>query len=155
VQSETNDRGSLPGLRDFLYRHMVLILILVSLCGLVVFPIADCFDCEGPHSWGRDDAAFAVRTTLFLYWLVGASLLAGFSRRRFDWTVPIAITVICCATEPLGGVPLWSLLRNEGPVGLIFSGSIGLASFLLGMAARFVVEILRRRVLRSRTQPNL
>jgi hypothetical protein len=85
---------------------------------------------------------------LFDYWIVGASLLAGLSRRRFGWTVPVAITLIACATEPLGGVELWSLFRNEVPVMLIFGGSLGLASFFAGLIARASVDRLRKHRLR-------
>ena len=107
-------RRSLIKLGAFLRQHLIVVLISISLCALILFPLADCFDCEGPNPWGRNDAAYAIRSTMFDYLLVGSSLLAGFSRRRFGWTVPIAITVIACAIEPLAGVELWSLVRNEG-----------------------------------------
>jgi O-antigen/teichoic acid export membrane protein len=141
--SDTNHRRVFLLFGDYLRRHLVLILIAVSLCALILFPLADCFDCEGPRPWGRDDAAYAIRTAVFSHWLIGASFLAGFSRRRFGWTVPVAITLISCATEPLGGVALWSLLNNEGPVIAIFDGAIGLGAFFAGRVTRVLFNRLR------------
>ena len=137
-------RRSLAKLGTHLHHHLVLVLISISLCALILFPIADCFDCDGANPWGRNDVAYSVRSAIYSYWLVGSSLLVGFSRRRFGWTVPIAITVIACVTEPLGGVKLWSLVNNEGPVMLIFGGSIGLASFFAGVVARLMVDSRRK-----------
>jgi hypothetical protein len=145
LQLATNNPHGLVRLGHFLHRHLVLFLISVSLFASALFPIADCFDCEGPNPWGRNDAVYAIRSTSFLYWLVGASLLAGFARRRFGWTVPVAITLISCATEPLGGVPIWSLIHNEGPIVLIYGGTIGLASFFAGAGARVAVDRFRNR----------
>jgi hypothetical protein len=135
-------------LGKYLQRHLVFVLISISFCGLLLFPLADCFDCEYAHPWGRDEAVYAARTAVFGCWLVGASLLAGFSRRRFGWTVPIAITLIACATEPLAGVAVQSWINNEGPVMLIFGGSLGLASFCIGWITRALTDRLRRHHLR-------
>jgi O-antigen/teichoic acid export membrane protein len=137
-------RHSLAKLGAYLHRHLVLVLISISLCALILFPIADCFDCNGPNPWGRNDATYAIRSAFFDYWLVGSSLLAGLLRRRFGWMVPIAITVIACATQPLGGVALWSLVNNEGPVMLIYGVSIGVASFFVGLAARLIADSRRK-----------
>jgi hypothetical protein len=144
-------RRSLIKLGAYLRHHLVLVLISISLCALIVFPLADCFDCEGPNPWGRNDAAYATRSMMFICLLVGSSLLAGFSRRRLGWTVPIAITVIACATQPLAGVELWSLVNNEGPIMLIVGGSIGLASFCVGLAARVIMDSWRKRQSHSST----
>jgi hypothetical protein len=114
VESAANNRRALILFAGYLRRHLDLVLIAISFCALILFPLADCFDCDYPHPWGRNDAAYATRSMEFVCWLAGASLLAGFSRRRFGWMVPVAITLIACATEPLGGVAFWSLLNNEG-----------------------------------------
>jgi len=149
VESVVNNRRSLVGFIGFLRRHLALVLIAVSFCALILFPLADCFDCEGPQPWGRNDGSYATRSMVFDYWLVGASLLAGLSRHRFGWTVPVAITLIARATEPLGGVAMWSLLHNEGPIILIFGGALGLASFFAGLVARVSVNWLRKHYSRA------
>ena len=149
MESAANSRRALGMLARYLRRHLVLVLIAISFCGLVLFPLANCFDCEGPHPWGRNDEAYATRSMVFDYWLAGASLVAGLSRRRFGWMVPIAIVSIACATEPLAGVALWSLLNNEGPVMLIFDGSLGLGSFCAGLIARALIDRLRKPHLRT------
>jgi hypothetical protein len=145
VESAANNRRVLVRLAGYLRLHLVLVLIAISFCALILFPLADCFDCDYPHPWGRNDAAYAIRSMAFDCWLVGGSLLAGFSRRRFAWLVPVAITLIACATEPLGGVAFWSLVNNEGPIMLIFGGSLGLASFCVGLMARVLMDRLRKR----------
>jgi hypothetical protein len=96
VKSAPDDRHAVVRFIEYIRHHLVLVLIAISIGVLIVFPLADCFDCEGPQPWGRNDAAYATRSMLFDYSLVGASLLAGVSRRRFGWTVPVAITLIAC-----------------------------------------------------------
>ena len=149
VKSVLKSRRSLAGFIGYLRHHLGFVLIGISLLALILFPLADCFDCEGLGPWGRNDAAYATRSMVFDYWLVGASLLAGASRHRFSWTVPVAITLIACATEPLGGVAIWSLFSNEGPVMLIFGGSLGMASFVAGLSASVTVDRLRKHHLRT------
>jgi hypothetical protein len=70
-------------------------------------------------------------------------LLVGLLRLRKGWLVPLAFVLIDCATEPLGGVPLWSLLRNEGPMLLIVGLPVGFASFAVGWILRLLIERLR------------
>jgi hypothetical protein len=144
VESVANSRRALLRFTGYLRRNLVLVLVAISFCALILFPLADCFDCDGPHPWGRNDAAYLTRSMVFDYWLAGASLLAGFTRRRFGWLVPVAITLIACVTEPLAGVAFWSLLNNEGPVMLIYGGSLGLASFCVGLIARILMDRLRK-----------
>jgi hypothetical protein len=131
---------SVTKLRQWLGSHLVLVLILVTLCALVLFPIADCFDCQFPSPWGRNDAIYEIRSIVFDCWLFGASFLLGVLKKRWGWLVPIAIALIACATEPLGGVPLWSLLGNEWPEMLIFGGFVGLTSFVIGAALRVPID---------------
>ena len=120
---------------------LVPMIILVTVVALSLFPIADCFDCEGPHPWGRDDVAYQVRSEIFDIWLLGVSFLVGVFRLRFGWIVPLAIVVANCITEPLGGVGLWSLIKNEGPVILIMGGLFGLIAFGAGrLVSEFVVR---------------
>jgi hypothetical protein len=146
----TNSDGGLrvSRIRLFLKSHLVLILILVTLCGLALFPIADCFDCEGPNAWGRNDAAYEIRANVFDVWLVGTSLLVGFLRQRRGYFVPIAAMLIYCATMPLGGVKLWSLFGNEGPTALIIGLPVGLCSFAVGRAVRELNELFMRKLVR-------
>jgi O-antigen/teichoic acid export membrane protein len=144
MESASHHRDGVLSLGDFLRQHLALILILSSCCFLVLFPLADCFDCEGPSPWGRNDAAFAIRSTVFFYLLVSSSALAGLLRCRLGWLVPVAIVPIAGATERLGGVPLWSLIRNEGPVMLIFGGAVGLIVFLAGLVVRVAADGVRK-----------
>jgi hypothetical protein len=53
----------------YLRPHLVLVLIAISFCALILFPLTDCFDCEEPQPWGRNDAAYATRSVVFDYWL--------------------------------------------------------------------------------------
>jgi hypothetical protein len=131
------DTRSKIRLRPFL----VPMIILVTVVALSLFPIADCIGCEGPHPWGRNDVAYQVRSEIFDIWLVGVSFLVGVFRLRFGWIVPLAIVVANCMTEPLGGVELWSLIKNEGPVILIVGGLFGLIAFGAGrLLSEFVVR---------------
>jgi hypothetical protein len=120
---------------------LVPMIILVTVIALSLFPIADCFDCEGPNPWGRDDVAYQLRSEVFEAWLILASFLVGIFRIRFGWTVPLAIAIADCLTQPLGGVELRSLINNEGPVALIMDTLIGLVSFGVGrLLSEFVIR---------------
>jgi len=145
----TQERSESFRVWDFLHRHLALFLILISLCALILFPLADCFDCEGSNPWGRNDGAYAIRSTIFDLWLGGASLTVGYLRCRLGWTVPIAITLSAVATEPLSGVAAWSLWNNEGPIMLIFGASLGMTLFSAGLIARICVDQLRKNRIRA------
>ncbi len=68
-------------LRPYIVPTIVLLTVLV----LILFPRADCFDCDFPHPWGRDDAAYALRSEIFLAWLAGTSFFFGLYRVRGGW----------------------------------------------------------------------
>ena len=117
---------------DRLRPYIVPALIGLTAIALVLFPIADCIDCDVLRPWGRNDAAFAIRSEIFDIWLLGASFLVGLFRLRHGWVLPLAFVAINCLTEPLGGVAWWSLIQNEGPLILLIGGLAGLLSFAIG-----------------------
>jgi len=110
---------------------------------LAMHPIPECFACEFPRPWGRDDVAYAHASVILEVWLIGASFAAGLSSLRKYWLVPIAIVLADLITQPIGGVALWSLLSNEGPLILVLGGLIGAAAFLLGGLVRLILNKLR------------
>lgn len=144
---ELNGRRLVTKLCVWANSHLVLILISITVCALILFPIADCFDCQYQNAWGRNDATYEIRSIVFDCWLVGASFSIGILRRRWGWLVPVAIVLIGCATEPLGGVPLWSLINNEGPMMLLIGGIIGLISFFIGTGLRILFGTALRMLL--------
>jgi hypothetical protein len=99
---------------------------------LILFPMADCVACEGARPWGRDDGAYAVRSTIFDVWLISAPFFVGFFRLRLGWTVPLAIVIGGILTEPLAGVAQWSLVDNEGPTLVLTCLPVGFAAFIAG-----------------------
>jgi hypothetical protein len=149
--ADKNSRWSFSRLRLWISAHLVLVLISLTLCGLVLFPLADCIDCDLTGSWGRIVASYEVRSAVFACWLLGASFLVGVLRRRWGWLVPVAIVLIACVTEPLGGVELSSLFSNEGRVMLLYGGFFGMTSFLVGTLLRVYIDLVVKPRSTSRT----
>lgn len=77
---------------------------LITLAVLAVHPIPECFDCEFPNAWGRDDRVYYASARLFDAWFVLASVAAGFVSLQRNWMVPFGITLADLVTQPLGGV---------------------------------------------------
>jgi hypothetical protein len=117
---------------------------LVTLVVLAVHPLPECFDCEGPRPWGRDDLAYHYGVAIFDGWFVLASISAGFFSFRKYWLVPPLIVLADLVTQPLGGVALWSLWNNEGPVMVIIGSVMGALCLLAGVLGKFVVVRLVR-----------
>jgi hypothetical protein len=116
---------------------------LLTFIVLAIHPIPECVACEYPHPWGRNEAAYSRDSVLIAAWLIVASLLAGFWGIKKNWLVPISIIVAHLITQPIGGVPLWSLWSNEGPMILLLGVPTGVASLLLGHLARIgITQIL-------------
>jgi hypothetical protein len=107
---------------------------------LAMHPIPECVACEYPHPWGRNDATYSRDSLLIAVWLILASLLAGFWGIKRNWLVPISIIVAHLLTQPIGGVPFWSLWANEGPMILLLGVPTGAASLLVGHLARLGID---------------
>jgi hypothetical protein len=116
--------------------------VVLTILVLVRFPLADCFDCEGPNPWGRDDVAYLLRLRLFMAWLTGSSILLGLYRVPFGWLAPLLIAMGDLLTEHIGGVAWWSLLNNEGPSILLFDIGFGMAGLALGT----LIQVILRKI---------
>jgi hypothetical protein len=126
-----------------LYKNPVLWVFVATLLVLAIHPIPECFACEFPHPWGRNDIAYVRASIILDVWLIGASFAAGLGSLRKYWLVPIAIVLADVITQPIGGVALWSLWSNEGPLILGLGGLIGVAAMLLGALVRLMLDKLR------------
>ncbi len=113
---------------------------------LAIHPVPECVACEYPNPWGRNEAAFARDSVLIAGWLIIASLAAGFWGPKGKWLVPASILVAHLATQPIGGVALWSLASNEGPMILLLGIPIGAVSLLVGQLVRRGVVQMRQGV---------
>ncbi len=132
--------SSLRAIIDRLFRSPVLWVFLVTVTALAIHPIPECFDCEGPNPWGRNDVAYRNAAHIFTVWLLGVSVIAGFCSMRKYWLVALSVVLADLITQPLGGVPLWSLRSNEGPVIAVLGCTAGAASLLFGSLLRFVFD---------------
>ena len=81
------------------------------------------FDCRLAHSCFVDS------------WLLES--------RRNNWLVPVSIVIAHLVTQPIGGVALWSLWSNEGPMILLLGVPTGVASLLVGYLVRLGVDHMR------------
>ncbi len=125
-----------------LYRNPVLWIFLVTIAVLAIRPIPECFDCEFPKPWGRDDLAYHRAVAILDGWFVLASITAGFCSIRKYWPVPLLIVVTDLVTQPLGGVALWSVWNNEGPVILLIGCVMGTLCLSAGVLFRLLVDRL-------------
>ena len=119
---------------------IVPLVVVLTILALVRFPLADCFDCEGPNPWGRNDVAYLLRSRLFMAWLAGSSILLGVYRVPFGWSAPLLIAMGDLLTEHIGGVAWWSLLNNEGPFILLFDIGFGMAGLGLGALIQVILR---------------
>jgi hypothetical protein len=134
---------TIPAPRPTLYkvfRSPVLWVFVVTLVVLAIHPLPECFDCQFPRPWGRDDVAYHHSVILLDVWFVLASITAGFCSVRKYWLVPSLIVLADVITQPLGGVQLWSLWNNEGPVILLVGCVVGAICLLAGAIGRYVVD---------------
>ena len=127
-----------------LYRSPVLWVFLVTLVVLAIHPIPECIDCEFPHPWGRDDVTYHHAADILSVWFVVATITAGFCSIRKYWLVPVLITFADVITQPLGGVALWSLRSNEGPVIVLLGLVAGALGLLVGAIMRFLFDRLTK-----------
>jgi hypothetical protein len=116
----------------------VLWIFLLTLVILAIHPLPECFDCESPRPWGRDDTAYHHGVAILEAWFILASITAGFCSVRKYWLVPLLIVAADLVTQPLGGVALWSLWNNEGPVILLIGCVMGALCLLAGVLFRLV-----------------
>jgi hypothetical protein len=133
-------------------RFVPLWVFAITVVALAIHPIPECFDCEGPNPWGRDDLVYATSVKLLDAWLIGGSAVAGFLSIRRNWLVPMAITFADLLTQPIGGVPLWSLTRNEGPLIVIAGMMVGTVSLFIGWGVRFALNRLGPKILARNAQ---
>jgi hypothetical protein len=119
-----------------LARSVPLWVFLLTFIILALHPIPECVACEFPHPWGRNDISYARDSKLFEAWLILGSFLAGFWSLRRNWLVPLAMVTAYVTTQPIGGVPFWSLWWNEGPMIVLLDVPTGAASLLLGHLLR-------------------
>jgi hypothetical protein len=127
-----------------LYRSPVPWVFLVTLTVLAIHPIPECIDCESPRPWGRDDLAYLHASALLDVWFVVATITAGFCSIRKYWFVPVSIVLAHLITQPLGGVALWSLWSNEGPVIVLLGCAAGAVGLLIGAFIRLLVDRIVR-----------
>lgn len=114
-------------------------IFVLTVLALAIHPIPECAVCEFPHAWGRNDAAYTRDSRLIAAWLILTSMLAGFWDIKRNWPVPAAILVAHLLTQPIGGVPWWSLWKNEGPMILLLGIPTGAASLMVGYLIRLGV----------------
>jgi hypothetical protein len=125
------------------FENPALWIFLISFIVLLIRPIPECIDCEGPNPWGRNDAFYYRASAILSVWFVIASITAGFYSARKYWMVPLLIIIAHLVTQPLGGVPMWSLLNNEGPAIAIMGIMAGGCCLLIGAFIRCVIGYLR------------
>jgi hypothetical protein len=123
-----------------LYRSPLLWVFLVTLVILAIHPIPECIDCEFPRPWGRDDVAYHHAADILSVWFVVTTITAGACSIRKYWLVPILIAVADVVTQPIGGVALWSLWSNEGPVILLLGCMWGAVGLSMGATIRFLID---------------
>ena len=128
-----------------LFRSPVLWVFVVTVTALAIHPIPECLDCEGPNLWGRNEIAYRHAADMFTVWLLVISVIAGFCSVRKYWFVPLSIVLADLITQPLGGVPLWSLRSNEGPVISVLGFTVGTASLLFGALLKFAFNRIMER----------
>jgi hypothetical protein len=115
-------------------------LSVVTLIALIIYPIPLCFDCEFPNPWGHVTAKGEGPVAV---WLLIAPFLAGVFGLRRGWLVPLFVVLALLVTQPLGGVPWWSLRDNEGPIILLFGLPVTATCFGIGFVVRVIVGLVR------------
>jgi hypothetical protein len=120
-----------------------LYLIAFGTLWLVRFPLADCFDCEGPGAWGRNDHVYAERSLAFEIIFVLSSFVAGLFQIRLGWLVPIALSIADVLTMRLAGAEWWSIRNNEGPIAFIFDLLIGAVFLASGLGINLLTNRLK------------
>ncbi len=109
---------------------------LITLAAQTLGPNPACFDCEYENPWGYTPGFWdAVSFICAMTFPVAAGVL-GF---RFGWTSPILVMLSTLVTQPLGGVPLWSLRENERPIIVIFGLPILYFLWAFGWALRWAI----------------
>lgn len=78
---------------------------------LCIHAIPWCIDCEFPNPWGH---VWDWRDGVLSTCLLAAPFLAGLLALRQGWLVPVSTVLSLLVTQLFGGVPLWSLVANEG-----------------------------------------
>jgi hypothetical protein len=123
------------------HSHGSVAVSLGTLIALSVHPTPWCFDCEFSNPWGHvnnrlDDILGA--------WLLIAPFIAGLFAFKKGWLVPASMVVATLVTQPLAGVPGWSLRENEGPIIVILGLPACAVCLLLGYCVRGTYFLARR-----------
>lgn len=126
-----------------IYKSPVFWVFVATFAALAIRPVPECIDCEFTHPWGRNDAIYVHASGVLDAWLIVASFIAGVCSLRRYWAVPIVIVLAHLATQPIGGVALWSLLSNEGPVIVMLGTVVGAGALLAGALVRLVIARLQ------------
>jgi hypothetical protein len=126
-----------------IYKSPLLWVFIATLAALAIHPIPECVDCEYTHPWGRSDATYVYASRIFDTWLIVASFTAGVCSLRRYWAMPLVIVFADLVTQPRGGVALWSLWSNEGPVIVVVGAVVGGSAVLVGGLVRLVVARLQ------------
>lgn len=126
-------------------RNLTLIMIAASSLCLALYPATICFDCEPDYTFGRPASRNDLGWEILAFWLLAAPLGAGLFRLRFAWVLPVCVAIADIATQHLGGVPLWDLRANEGPVILALTLIAGYTSLALGALFRLAYDAVRKR----------
>jgi hypothetical protein len=113
----------------------------VTLLALFIYPIPFCIDCESPKPWNHETAAGEGPVAV---WLFLAPLVAGFFRLHRGWIIPLFTVFALVITQPLGGVAMWSLVRNEGPFIVVLGVPTLMLCFGFGTGLRLALQRLRR-----------
>lgn len=114
----------------------------ITLSVLSVYPIPECVACEFARPWGRNDVAYEHASVVYDVWLVSASMISGIISLRKYWLIPFLIVLADMITQPIGGVALWSLFSNEGPMIIGLGGAVGGCSLIMGSVIRLIYNYL-------------
>jgi len=108
---------------------------------LCIHAIPWCIDCEFPNPWGH---VWDWRDGVLSTCLLAAPFLAGLLALRQGWLVPVSTVLSLLVTQLFGGVPLWSLVANEGRFIVILGFPSTMACFGIGHAARMIGVLAQR-----------
>jgi hypothetical protein len=126
-----------------LIQYGAAMLSVITIVALIVCPLPFCIDCEYPSPWDHVSVKGEIAVW---YWLLIAPFLAGAFPIKKGWLVPFGVVIALIATQPLGGVALWSLRENEGPFILLLGLPVTAVCFGVGRMTRSIATSVRRQV---------
>jgi hypothetical protein len=130
-------------MRRRLWKHAWLLVTVATFAVLAFHPIPECFDCDSPNPWGRDDQAYERDSGLLAGWLISVSFLSGIFRLRRGWLVPLGVVAAHVCTQPFGGVPISSVINDTAPELVVLGLAIGFSALACGrLVAALVTKML-------------